>query len=341
VRRRNPVPTISTTTFRSRQDVNIGVIGFGRHSSAKLYPAFLLAGAEIGCVLTRSLASAQKAAAKLGADRHYDDIDGMLESEQLDAVVICVEPEDQASLTIRCLQAGVAVFVEKPLGMSADDARKVAAASEKHDVPVMVGFMKRFAPCYQRLAELVADQDQFGRVLTIDASFSFAPWTTELRVTSFLQQGAIHMLDILVATFGNAAVEAGHSNSTESDIGLAYTLRFADGSIASLTLSATQARASTFETILVTGTKGWAEADNLGSVNYRLDNQDGAIREKWDAHLNVPGNTEQERELCKEGFYGEAQHFMERVAANEMPKSSAAENVATMELCDAMIEIVL
>jgi predicted dehydrogenase len=177
--------------------------------------------------------------------------------------------------------------------------------------------------------------------LTIDASFSFAPWTTELRVNSFLQQGAIHMLDILLATFGNATVVAGHSNSTESNIGLVYTLQFADGAVASVTLSATQARASTFENILVTGTNGWAEADNLGSVHYRFDHQDGATREQWDAHAKMPEKTEQARELCKEGFYGEAKHFLERVAANEMPYSSAAENIATMELCDKMIEIVL
>ena len=306
-----------------------------------MYPAFLLAGAEIGCVLTRSLESAQKAAGNLGADRYYDDIDRMLESERLDAVVICVEPEDQAPLTIRCVQADVAVFVEKPLGMSADQARQVSEASDKYGVPVMVGFMKRFAPVYQRLAELVADQDRFGRILTIDAVFSFAPWTTDLRVDSFLQQGAIHMLDILLATFGSATVAAGHSNSTESDIGLAYTLRFADGAVASVTLSATQARESTYENISVTGTKGWAEADNLGSLNYRFGHQDGAIREKWDSHLNVPDTTERARELCKEGFYGEAKHFIDRVAANEMPNSSATENIATMKLCDEMIEIVL
>jgi predicted dehydrogenase len=306
-----------------------------------LYPAFLLAGAEIACVLTRSLASAQKAAAKLGADRHYDDIDKMLDAEELDAVVICVEPEDQAPLTIRCVQAGVAVFVEKPLGMSAHEARQVSVASEKYNVPVMVGFMKRFAPTYERLAELVADQDKFGRILTIDAAFSFAPWTTELRVDSFLQQGAIHMLDILLATFGGATVTAGHSNSTESDIGLVYTLRFADGAVASVTLSATQARETTFENISVNGTKGWAEADNLGSLNYRFDHQDGEIREKWDAHLKLPRHTQPVPDLIREGFYGEAKHFMERLAAKELPKSSAAENIATMELCDEMIEIVL
>lgn len=338
--RHNPVPTISTTTFPSSQDVNIGVIGYGRHSSAKLYPAFLLAGAKISCVLTRSVASAKKAAAALDADRYYDDLDKLLAGEELNAMVICVEPEEQASLTSRCVEAGVAVFVEKPLGMSADAARQVCAVSEKHRIPVMVGFMKRFAPAYQRLAELIADQDRFGRLLTIDAAFSFAPWTTELRVNSFLQQGAIHMLDILLATFGSATVEAGLSNSTDSDIGLAYTLRFAGGAVASVTLSATQARASTFENISAAGTKGWVEVDNLAAVNYRLDDQAGARREQWDAHLNVPDDTEQARELCKEGFYGEAKHFLDRIAANEIPDASATENVATMELCDEMIEIV-
>lgn len=321
--------------------MNIGVIGYGRHSSAKLYPAFLLAGAKISCVLTRSLASAQKAATALAADRYYDDIDKMLAAEELDAVVICVEPEDQAPLTRRCVQAGVAVFVEKPLGMSADEARLLSDAVDESGVPVMVGFMKRFAPAYQRLAELIADRERFGRILTVDASFSFAPWTTELRVGSFLQQGAIHMLDILLATFGSATVVAGHSNSAESDIGLAYTLRFADGAVASVTLSASQARASTFENVSVTGTKGWAEADNLGCVNYRFGHQDGALCEQWDTHAHVPDETEHARALCKEGFYGEAKHFLQSLAANETPRSSAAENIATMRLCDEMIEIVL
>jgi predicted dehydrogenase len=300
-----------------------------------------LAGATVRCVLTRSLASAQQAAKALAADRYYDDIDNMLAAEELDAVIICVAPEYQAPLTIRCVQAGVPVFVEKPLGMSAADARLVSAASETRGVPVMVGFMKRFAPAYQRLAELVADRDGFGSILTIDACFSFAPWTTELRVNSFLQQGAIHMLDILLATFGDANVEAGQSNSAGSDIGLAYTLRFADGAVAALTLSSSQARVSTFESISVTGTKGWAEADNLGYVNYRFAHQQGTQRERWDRNAQIPAEAEQVRELCKQGFYGEAKHFLQCLAANESPRSSATENIATMRLCDEMIEMVL
>lgn len=328
------------------RDLRLGVIGHGRHASAKLHPAILLTGANINCVLTRSLSSACTAAESLGAQHYYDVIDNMLESESLDAVFICIDPEDQAALTIRCLQAGVAVFVEKPLGMTADEARQVHSASQKYNVPVMVGFMKRFAPAYQRLTDIIADRTQFGRILTIDASFAFAPWTPDVRADTFLQLGAIHMVDFLRATFGDVTVVTGYSNSSQSDIGLAYTLRFSDGSAASVTLSATQSREYTFEHITVTGTKGWVEADNLTSVNYRLMGQDGARLEQWDTHSDFAGicesddphKTEFSLGLCREGFYGEVDHFLNRIAENKLPSPSAAENVATMELCDEMIQ---
>ena len=322
-------------------------MGYGRHSGAKLYPAFLLAGAHIVSVLTRSAASAEKAAAELGAEHAYHDIDRMLADTALDAVVICVQPEDQAALTLRCLQAGLPVFVEKPLGMSGADARKVATAAKEHDVPVMVGFMKRFAPAYERLAELLADPEKLGRLLTVDATFSFAPWTTDLRVNSFLQQGAIHMIDLLLAVFGEAEIEAGQSNSAKSDIGLVYTLRFPDGSVASLTLSATQAREDTFERVTAVATKGWVTAENLDSVSYRFEGQTGTSSESWTeredfaaiCHSDDPNQAAQALDLCREGFYGEARHFMQRVSSNKPLQASAAENVTTMVLCDELREI--
>lgn len=87
-------------------DLKIAVIGAGRHASANLHPAIPLSGARICCVLTRSIASARRAAVTLGAECYYDHIDNMLDNETLDAAIISVEPEDQAALTIRCLRRG-------------------------------------------------------------------------------------------------------------------------------------------------------------------------------------------------------------------------------------------
>ncbi len=320
--------------------MNVAVIGAGRHASANLHPAITLVGASIGCVLTRSTASAEIAAMSLGANRYYDDIEVMLGTEKLDAVVISVEPEDQEALTIRCLQAGVAVFVEKPLGITAADARRVLAASDKYNVAVMVAFMKRYAPAYQRLTELISNEEDFGRILSIDASFSFAPWTTDLRVDTYLRQGAIHMIDFLRATFGEATVVSGISNSQKFDIGLVYSLKFSNGPIASVNMTASQSRSSTNERVTVVGTKGWAEAINLKSVRYGFASQDVVQSEPWDSNLNDPSLTSHARELHEQGFYGEVSHFLECVAAAKTPTPSAADNVETMMLCDEMIRSV-
>ena len=326
--------------MKTIRGMNIAVIGAGRHASANLHPAITLAGASIGCVLTRSTSSAEMAAKSLGADRYYDDIEVMLANEKLDAVIISVEPEDQERLTIRCLQAGVAVFVEKPLGITAVDARRVLAASDKYNVPVMVAFMKRYAPAYQRLTELISTEKDFGRIMSVDAAFSFAPWTTDLRDDTFLQQGAIHMVDFLRAIFGEAIVVSGISNSQKSDIGLVYSLRFSNGSIGTVNMTASQARASTNERVTVVGTKAWAEAVNLKSVRYGFAGQDCVQSERWDLKLNDPSLTSHARELHEQGFYGEVSHFLECVATGNAPTPSAADNVETMMLCDEMIRSV-
>lgn len=328
--------------MKTIQDLNIAVIGAGRHATANLHAAIPLTGATVSCVLTRSETSARNAAESLGANRYYYDIEKMLDGENLDAVIICVAPEDQALITIRCLQAGIPVFVEKPLGMNASEARNVLAASRKHDVPVMVAFMKRYAPAYQRLCELIADEQQFGRILTVDAAFSFCPWTTDLRDASFLQQGAIHMVDLLRATFGKARVVAALGNSNNSDIGLAYALRFATGAVCTVSMSASQVRSSTSERVTVVGTNGWVEAVNLKAVSYRLDVQEAVMLESWNAHQNIaagsPLASPAAMSLREQGFYGEIDHFLRCVADGRPPSPCAAENVETMILCDEMID---
>lgn len=326
--------------MKTVRDLKIAVIGAGRHASANLHPAITLAGASVACVLTRSVSSAEVAAKSLGVDRHYGDIEVMLGNETLDAVVISVEPEDQEALTIRCLQAGVAVFVEKPLGITAADARRVLGASDDYNVAVMVAFMKRYAPAYQRLNELISNEKNFGRILSIDASFSFAPWTTDLRYDTFLQQGAIHMVDLLRGTFGEATVVSGISSSRKSDIGLVYSLQFSEGPIASVNLTASESRSSTNERVTVIGTQGWAEAINLKTVRYRLAGQDNVQSEPWDLNLHDPRLTPHARELHEQGFYGEVKHFLECVAAGKVPTPSATDNVETMMLCDEMIRSV-
>ena len=135
------------------KDLRLGFIGHGRHAQANLYPAIALSGHALTAIATRDTAQARAAATLHGADRGYGDYRRMLDEQALDAVFVSIDPAAQAAVTIDCLEAGVHVFVEKPLGMNEDEAGRVAQVADRCGRQVMVGFMKRHAPVYTALPD--------------------------------------------------------------------------------------------------------------------------------------------------------------------------------------------
>ena len=79
----------------------------------------------------------------------------MLESG-LDAVMVLTSG-NHAPIAIAAAQAGVHVFVEKPMALSVADGLAMIEAAEKAGVCLMVGTMKRYDPAYERLAELLPE----------------------------------------------------------------------------------------------------------------------------------------------------------------------------------------
>ncbi|MEZ4993483.1 MAG: Gfo/Idh/MocA family oxidoreductase [Saprospiraceae bacterium] len=57
-------------------------------------------------------------------------------------------------MTIKALETGKSVFVEKPLAMNEAELQEVIAAKAKSDQSVMVGFNRRFAPVSQEIKEV-------------------------------------------------------------------------------------------------------------------------------------------------------------------------------------------
>jgi len=71
----------------------------------------------------------------------YADLDQMLTSEQLDGVLICSPPRLHLEHATRCAEAGLPALVEKPPGVSGEEARSLA---KLHPAP-SIGFNRRFA----------------------------------------------------------------------------------------------------------------------------------------------------------------------------------------------------
>jgi predicted dehydrogenase len=80
-------------------------------------------------------------------------------------------PGSHAPVAVAAAEAGLHVFVEKPLCISCDEGRAMIAAAERAGVRLMVGYMKRYDPAYERLAEEIAGWNdvRLVRVTTLES----------------------------------------------------------------------------------------------------------------------------------------------------------------------------
>jgi predicted dehydrogenase len=123
---------------------------------------------EVAALCDVSAATLARAAASFPRARAVTAWEELL-SEPLDAVMVLTSGS-HAPIAVAAAQAGLHVFVEKPMCLSVDEGREMIAAAEREDVRLMVGYMKRHDPAYERLAELLPRDDvRLARVTTLES----------------------------------------------------------------------------------------------------------------------------------------------------------------------------
>lgn len=134
------------------------IVSTGRHPDAKMAPALNAApSAAIAAVVSREIDRARAFADRHGAANAYDDLDAMLRDPAVDAVYIASPNALHAEQTIRAARSGKHVLVEKPMALSASDARQMIDACDAAGVQLGVGFHLRSHEGHQRLRQLAAD----------------------------------------------------------------------------------------------------------------------------------------------------------------------------------------
>jgi predicted dehydrogenase len=86
-----------------------------------------------------------------GVERRFTDWTQLLE-EPLDAVMVLTSGSHEP-IAVAAAQAGRHVFIEKPIALSEAEGHRVIAAGEKAGVRLMVGYMKRYDPAVERMAD--------------------------------------------------------------------------------------------------------------------------------------------------------------------------------------------
>jgi predicted dehydrogenase len=143
------------TTDGRASPVPVGVIGAGLVAQAVHLP--LLQRHAERFRLT-SLAEPDAEVRRVIASRHaigstYSDHRALLESDGVEAVLVCSPNPTHAQIVVDALEAGVHVLVEKPLCVTPDEGEWIVAARDRARRVVQVGYMKRFDPAVEALLD--------------------------------------------------------------------------------------------------------------------------------------------------------------------------------------------
>jgi predicted dehydrogenase len=159
--------------------VRVGVVGGGLVAQAMHIPnlaalgdRFALSGLAEPSETIRSALGARYGIAGL-----YGDYRALLEAGGHDAVVVASPAGTHAEVVLAALDAGLHVFVEKPMCITVADAEAIIAARDRTGRVVQVGTMKRFDPAVERmLAELPESADDLRYISVVVNDPEFEPF---------------------------------------------------------------------------------------------------------------------------------------------------------------------
>jgi predicted dehydrogenase len=153
----------------------------------------------------------------------------MLADPEIQLVVIAMAPEKHAALAIESLQAGKDVYVEKPMGVSIEEAREIAATAKKLGRRVTTGFNRRFAPAYTDLKSYLNPRN--GGLAIFYRIADRERWSRH--DSPRILHEVVHVFDILCYFTDSEPLTIYASEGTHFNDNI-LTLTFADKSIATI-----------------------------------------------------------------------------------------------------------
>ena len=118
-----------------------------------------------------------------------------------DLVSIATYSDSHADYAVAAMEAGAHVFVEKPLATTVADAERVAAAGRETGRKVVVGYILRHHPSWQRLiAEARALGGPYVFRLNLNQQSSGPTWETHkalMQTTSPIVDCGVHYVDVM------------------------------------------------------------------------------------------------------------------------------------------------
>lgn len=134
--------------------MKIGVIGIGGIAQKAYLPTYAKMRKEATFVFaTRNDETRDKISREYNFANTVATIDELL-AEKIDTCFIHVATKVHFEIAKKCLEAGVSVFIDKPVSENLQEVRELQELAKENKLLFMVGFNRRFAPMVDQLKQL-------------------------------------------------------------------------------------------------------------------------------------------------------------------------------------------
>jgi predicted dehydrogenase len=155
------------------QPVRWGVLGAANIALKKVIPAMQRGHwSRIVAIASRDEAKARAAAGALGIERAYGSYEALLADDDVEAIYIPLPNHMHVPWSIRAAEAGKHVLCEKPIALSAAEARELLAVRDRTGVQIAEAFMVRSHPQWLKVRSLL-HAGRIGEVKLISGHFSY------------------------------------------------------------------------------------------------------------------------------------------------------------------------
>ncbi|MCD6285548.1 MAG: Gfo/Idh/MocA family oxidoreductase [Anaerolineae bacterium] len=314
----------------SRQNVRVAMIGAGSMANRVHYPSLAsFDDVDIVAICDIDVERLNATADKYGVERRYTDYRKMVEEVTPDAVYAIGPPHIMFDIWVWCLEQGLNLYIEKPMGITIYQARSLAYLAEKHGCITQVSFQRRSCPMVVKLREECLKRGPITHAVCRFYKCAIDPY---LAARDHMMDDGVHAIDTLRWMCGGE-VEEIHSVSRRvlvPDINFfAALLEFDNGATGLMVNSWTSGRRIFDVEMHAPGICVEAEHEGKGYL-YADGDTEGV---EYDTR-EVAGSDEF---YVYGGFRAKNREFIDCLKAGRQPSSHFGDALKTMEVAEKIL----
>jgi virulence factor len=309
---------------KGHRKIRVAIFGAGGITHRAYLPLISTwPGIEIIGIYSRTQDSIDKVCSDFHLGNGTTDAQKLIEKKP-DAAFVLTNDQTHYKYVTMLLNAGIDVFVEKPIAQNSEEAQILAQIAEKKNRVLMVGFNRRFSLLYNEAKEI------FGaRKIQLAIFQKNRPRATHTTLYNNYLDDTIHQIDLMRYYCGD--VEPLTTTYEQEDgkiVGAVSVCGLKDGGLGVIM---TSLKAGSWqERAVLHGENLTVEVDAFEKLTIKKTDHERVIGTdrpgKW-----IP-------DMQERGFYGEIEHFFNCIVSRKQPLTNGFDAVKTHQLIEKLVE---